>query len=32
MTNPLVKLEGTLALGVIITVVMVLIIKYSFAG
>lgn len=32
MKNPLEKLEGALALGVILTVVMVLIVKYSFAG
>lgn len=32
MTNPLVKLEGALALGVAITIVMALIIKYAFAG
>lgn len=32
MKNPLEKLESTLALGVAITVVMVLIVKYAFAG
>lgn len=30
MKNPLEKLEGALALGVALTVVMVLIVKYSF--
>jgi hypothetical protein len=32
MKNPLEKLESTIALGVVITVVMVLIIKYTHAG
>ena len=32
MKNPLEKLEGALTLGVVLTVVMVLIAKYAFAG
>ncbi len=32
MKNPSEKLEGALALGVVITVVMALVIKYAYAG